>query len=439
MRRAVIIGGGISGLSTAYYLAKAGIASTLIERESRLGGVILTERVEGCLLEAGPDSFVTFKPAALALIREIGLGDQVIGSNDHTRATYIWKRGRLIKMPEGFTLMVPAKVGPVIATPLFGPGTKIKMAAEWFRSPRPSNGDRSVSEFVTDHYGREVVDYLTEPLLAGVYGGDSDSLSVRSVLPRMAEWEAKYGSLSRGAKKEVRPGQKGAALFNTLKGGLCTLTDELVRRAGGNLEVIHGEVEQVMPGYRVRVNGETIEAESVVLATPAWRAAGLLPPGELSSLLDTVPYTSSTIVALIYRREDVEHPMKGHGFLVPKVERRHVTACTWMNNKFNFRVPDGKVALRCFVHGDPDKTEDDIRAMMGITAKPVARTVHRWPRAMAQYTVGHEDRMRRVDEILAATPGLHLAGNAYTGIGIPDCVRMGKAAAERIARAARVS
>ncbi len=437
MRRAVIIGGGISGLSTAYYLAKAGIPSTLIERERRLGGVILTEHVEGCLLEAGPDSFVTFKPAALSLIKEIGLGDQVIGSNDQTRATYIWKRGRMVKMPEGFTLMVPAKVAPVIATPLFGLGTKMKMAAEWFRSPQPSNGDRSVSEFVTDHYSREVVDYLTEPLLAGVYGGDSDSMSVRSVLPRMVEWEAKYGSLSRGAKKEVKPGKKGGTLFNTLKGGLTTLTEELVRQAGGNLEVIYGEVEQILPGYRVRVNGETIEAENVVLATPAWRAAGLLGSGELSGLLDSVPYTSSTIVALIYRREDVEHPMKGHGFLVPKVERRHVTACTWMNNKFNFRVPDGKVALRCFVHGDPDKTEDDIRLMMGITAEPIARTVHRWPRAMAQYTVGHEERMKKVDQILAATPGLHLAGNAYSGIGIPDCVRMGKAAAEKIAAAVR--
>jgi oxygen-dependent protoporphyrinogen oxidase len=436
MRRAVIVGGGISGLSTAYYLAKAGIPSTLIERERRLGGVILTERVEGCLLEAGPDSFVTFKPWALTLIKELGLGGEVIGSNDHLRATYIWKRGRMIKMPEGFTLMVPAKVGPVIATPLFGLGTKMKMAAEWFRSPQPSNGDRSVSDFVTDHYGREVVDYLTEPLLAGVYGGDSDTMSVRSVLPRMAEWEAKYGSLSRGAKKEVKPG-KGGALFNTLKGGLCTLTDELVRQAAGHLEVIYGEVESVLPGYRVRVNGETIEAENVVLATPAWRAAGLLGAGELSGLLAAVPYTSSTIVALIYRREDIKHPLNGFGFLVPKVERRHVTACTWMNTKFSYRVPEGRVALRCFVHGDPDKVEDDIRVMMGITAKPIARTVHRWPRAMAQYTVGHEARMKQVEQVLTATPGLHLAGNAYYGIGIPDCVRMGKAAAEKIAAPVR--
>lgn len=437
MQPVVIVGGGISGLSTAYYLAQHGIPSKLIERSPRLGGVIDTQRVEGCLLEAGPDSFVSFKPWALQLIKEIGLSGDVIGSNDHLRATYIWKRGRLIKMPDGLTLMVPARVLPMITTPLLGWGTKIRMAREWFRQPKPSNGDRSVSAFVEDHYGREVVDYLTEPLLSGVYGGDSDQLSVRSVLPRMVDWEAKYGSLSRGAKQEVKAGK--GTLFNTLKSGLSTLTEELARRAGGLMQVIHADVERVEGSYRVRAGGDWIEASDVVLACPAWSAAALLDQGPLAKLLNGIPYSSSKIVALIYRRSEVSHPLNGFGFLVPKKERRNLTACTWVNTKFSHRVPDDKVALRCFVHGDPDGIEPELQEMMGITAKPIARTVHDWPRAMAQYVVGHEERVKQIEGLLAGSPGLHVAGNAYYGIGIPDCVRMGKAAADRIAeRAAKI-
>jgi oxygen-dependent protoporphyrinogen oxidase len=432
MRPVVIIGGGISGLATAYYLSKHGIPSRLIEREERLGGVIQTERVAGCLLEAGPDSFVNFKPWALQLIRELGLADQVIGSNDHLRATYIWKRGRMVRMPDGLTLMVPAKTWPMVTTPLLSWPTKMRMAAEWFRSPGAANGDRSVSEFVEEHYGREVVDYLTEPLLAGVYGGNSDEMSVRSVLPRMVEWEAKYGSLSRGAKKEVKAG--GGTLFSTLRGGLSTLVEELIRQTGTTMEVIRAEAEEVRPGWRVRVQRQWMEADHVVLACPAWQAAKLV-SSELAGLLASIPYTSSTIVALVYNRSEVHHPLNGFGFLVPRVERRSLTACTWMNTKFSYRVPDDKVALRCFMHGNSDDAEQEIREKMGITAKPIERRVTHWPLSMAQYTVGHEARVREIEELLAGSPGLHLAGNAYYGIGIPDCVRMGKAAADRIAGA----
>jgi protoporphyrinogen/coproporphyrinogen III oxidase len=432
MHPVVIVGGGISGLSAAYYLSKHGIRSRIVEREPRLGGVIQTEHVAGCLLEAGPDSFITFKPWALQLIGELGLRDQVIGSNDHLRATYIWKHGRMVKMPEGLNLMVPAKVLPMITTSLLSWPTKMRMAAEWFRTPRRVNGDRSVSEFVEDHYGREVVDYLTEPLLAGVYGGNSDEMSVQSVLPRFVDWEAKYGSLSRAAKKEIKAGS--GTLFSTLKGGLSSLTEELIRQTGSMTEVVRGEAEEVVPGWRVRVSGRWIEAEHVVLACPAWQAAKLTST-ELAGLLASIPYTSSTIAALVYNRSEVQHPLNGFGFLVPRVERKSLAACTWMNTKFSYRVPDDKVALRCFMQGNPDDAEDEIREKMGITAKPIERRVTRWPLSMAQYTVGHEARVKQIEALLEKTPGLHVAGNAYHGIGIPDCVRMGKAAAERIAAA----
>lgn len=430
MKPVLIIGGGISGLSTAYYLSRHGIPSRIVEPQANLGGVIRTERVAGCLLEAGPDSFITFKPWALQLIRELGLGDQIIGSNDHLRATYIWKRGRMVKMPDGLNLMVPAKAWPVITTRLLGWPTKFRMALEWFRQPTPGNGDRSVSEFVESHYGREAVDYLTEPLLAGVYGGNPDLMSVRSVLPRMVEWEAKYGSLSRGAKKEVRPSK--SALFSTLKSGLSTLTDELIRQTGTATEHVCATAVRMQQG-RVRLDDDWVEADHVVLACPAWRAAEIVENSALSALLNTIPYNSSTIVALIYDRAQIRHPLNGFGFLVPARERRSLTACTWMNTKFSYRIPDDKVGLRLFVHGNPDEAQAELAEKMGITAEPVARTVTHWPRAMAQYTVGHEDRIREIERILDATPGLYVAGNAYHGIGIPDCVRMGKAAADRIA------
>lgn len=233
MRPVVVIGGGISGLSTAYYLAKAGIRATLIERETRLGGVIRTEIVQGCLLEAGPDSFLSVKPWAMALIRELGLAGEVIGSNDHLRITYVWKGGRLVPLPDGLMLMIPTKVLPMVWTRLLSWPTKLRMVLEWFRRPRGTLvQDRSVAEFVADHYGVEAVDYLAEPLLAGVYGGDPDKLSVRSVLPRFVELESKYGSLTKGVVAERRRAAaqaKGVPLFRTLRKGLGRLVEALER------------------------------------------------------------------------------------------------------------------------------------------------------------------------------------------------------------------
>jgi oxygen-dependent protoporphyrinogen oxidase len=220
MRRVIVVGGGISGLSAAYYLSRRGIASTLIEKDARLGGVIRTEIVHGSVLEDGPDSFIAIKPWALELIRELGLSDEVIGSNDHLRVTYLLRHGRLVPLPDGLMLMVPTKLAPMIGTRLLGWPTKIRMGLEMLRRPpRQPLPDRSVADFIRDHYGQESVDYLAEPLLAGVYGGDPEALSVTSVLPRFVELEAKYGSLSRGVLAEMRRahGKTGkATLFRTL-------------------------------------------------------------------------------------------------------------------------------------------------------------------------------------------------------------------------------
>jgi len=439
--KALIVGGGISGLSAAYYLSKAGVRPTLIEKSPQLGGVIRTTTQHGCLLEAGPDSFIAQKPAAMDLIRELGLADQVIGSNDHLRVTYIFKHGRLVPLPDGLMMMVPTKIMPLVGTRLLSWGTKIRMGLEFLRRPTGPRPDRSVSEFLVDHYGQESVDYLAEPLLAGVYGGDPSEMSVNSVLARFAEIEAKYGSLTRGVLAQPRPKSSGS-LFRTLKGGLGQLVEAL-RPSADATQASAEALERVGSSYRVRVNGDWLEAEHVVLAMPAGNCAPLLKPihAELADLLAAIPYTSSITLSLGYRKATFDHPLNGFGFLVPKRERKFLAACTWVGNKFSYRVPDDLVLLRCFMGGNALAQTDDslveaarseLGSIMGLKAEPFFHSIARWPESMAQYTVGHEKRVARIEAIMQSLPGLYLAGNAYRGIGLPDCVRMGKDAAARI-------
>jgi oxygen-dependent protoporphyrinogen oxidase len=455
VHRAVIIGGGISGLSAAYYLNKAGVPAVLIERAPRLGGVIQTETVNGCVLEEGPDSFLSAKPAALELIREVGLASDVISSNDHLRVTYIWKAGRLIPLPDGMMMMVPTKFAPILMSPLLSWATKIRMGLEIFRQPGVGSGrDRTVSEFIEDHYGRESVDYLAEPLLSGVYGGSPDRLSVASVLTRFVELEAKYGSLTRGvlaSRRAAGPKAQGAPLFRTLKGGLAQLTRTLEEKIRPNTTLIQAEVEALErtdSGFRVRAGAEWIAAANVVVATPAWQAGGLLGAVDpvLAELLSGVQYSSSMTLALGYDKATLGHSLEGFGFLVPAKERGRLVACTWVGTKFSHRVPDGQAVLRCFLGGAADEAilnESDeavvaivlkeLQKIMGITAKPSFYRIARWKKSMAQYTVGHQVRVTSIEERLAAQPNLYLAGNAYYGIGIPDCIKMGRQAADRIA------
>jgi oxygen-dependent protoporphyrinogen oxidase len=443
-RKVLIIGGGISGLSAAYYLSKAGIRPTLVEKAPELGGVIRTSVQQGCVLEAGPDGFMAAKPWAMDLIRDLGLADQIIGSNDHSRVTYIVRHKKLVPLPDGLMMMVPTKIMPLVGTSLFSLGTKIRMGLEFFRRPNGRHPDRSVYDFLMDHYGQESIDYLAEPLLAGVYGGDPKQMSVNSVLSRFAEIEAKYGSLTRGVLAAPKPPKTSGpkSFLWTLKNGL----GELIEKLRPSADVVRGTVEVLERNpteFRARVNGDWMDAENVVLATPAGDGAKLLASSntELAGLLADIPYTSSITMALGYRKDTFDHPLNGHGFLVPKLERQYLMGCTWVGNKFNHRVPDGMVLLRCFVGGNglalPDDelvaaARNELRSIMGLQAQPVFHSIARWPNAMAQYTVGHQERVERIEAIVRSIPGLHLAGNAYRGIGIPDCVKMGKDAAARI-------
>jgi oxygen-dependent protoporphyrinogen oxidase len=435
----LIAGGGISGLSAAYYLKKAGIPSLILEKRPSLGGVIRTERVEGCVVETGPDSYLSVKPWATDLIRDLGLEGEIIGSNDHLRKTFIRKHGRMLPLPDGLQMMVPTRIAPMITTPLLSWGTKIRMGLEYFRhAPGRVLDDRSVAEFVRDHYGQEAVDYLAEPLLSGVYGGDPEQMSVGSVLTRFVQLESEYGSLTRGTLAERSRKGSGLPLFRTLKGGLSVLTDTLARQVTART----GEVETIERGWRARVSGEWIEAEHLVLACEAHSAANLVATvdSRLAELLNSVGYRSSSIVVLGFDKAAVPD-VEGFGFLVPKRERRVVVAGTYVNTKFSHRAPDDTLLVRCFL-GSAEEVSveavlDELRELAGIAVPPRFSRIYRWPRSMAQYAVGHQARMAEVESRLRDLPGLHLAGNGYYGIGIPDCVREGKKAAERIAAGSR--
>ncbi|MGA2589694.1 MAG: protoporphyrinogen oxidase [Bryobacteraceae bacterium] len=451
-----IVGGGISGLSTAYYLAKAGIPSTIVEARPQLGGVIQTEHFQGCVIEGGPDSFISIKPAAMELIRELDMAGEVIGSNDHLRVTYVWKRGRLVPLPDGLQLMVPTKLIPLLTTRLLGWPTKLRMGMELFHPPGRHPEDQSVAAFVTQHYGAEAVDYLAEPLLSGIYGGSPSALSISSVLPRFVELEAKYGSLTRGVLAELKANKAQARsqpLFRTLTGGLAQLVTALTARIADHATILHRRavaVERTGGGFRLRLDDGSLDCAHLVLACEAHNAATLAAglDGRLADLLAGIPYSSSMTMALAFPDSAFPRPLAGFGFLVPKRERRRLVACTWVGTKFSHRVPAGTTLLRCFLGGMDDgavlsESNDAIVAavlselheIVGFQAAPLFWRIFRWPRSMAQYTVGHPQRLAEIQARASAIPGFNLAGNAYTGIGIPDCIRMGKQAAESIAKA----
>jgi len=425
--RVAVVGGGITGLSCAYYLGKAGADATVFDPAP--GGTIGSVLVEGCLLETGPESWLAAKPWAEHLIRELGMGDAIVGSNDAERRTYVLRQGRFVPLPEGLQMLVPTKIGPVLETPLFGWGTKIRMALEIFRSPQLTP-DRSVAAFVNDHFGPEAVEYLAEPLLAGVYGGSPDELSAASVLPKFVEYEQKFGSVVVGALREKRR-LTGQPVFKTLRGGMGSLIETLTAR----VRLQRAAVEAIAPGWSVYANGEWQAFDRLVVCCGAMRAAPLLAPLDpvLSALHASVPYTGNSIWTFGYRREDVKHALDAFGFLVPRSERKAIMACTWLGTKWRDRVPADKAVFRCF-STDPDVTreavEADLRRLMNISAEPLFAVHNRWADSMPQYTVGHAWRVEEIESRISKIPELYLAGNAYHGIGIPDCVKSGKEAAE---------
>lgn len=439
MNRVGIVGGGISGLSAAYFLGQAGIPCRLFEKRSRLGGTIRTETVQECLVEAGPDSWLAEKAWMLDFVEELGLGEEVIGSNDAQRRTYVIKKGRTVPLPESLRLLAPAKPWQALTTGLFSARTKLCMAMEWFRRPG-SAGDRSVADFVRDHFGEEAVEYLAQPILAGVYGSPPEALSAEHVIPRFVEYERRYGSILRGVYRNRNRSTRGP-LFLSLREGMGSLVETLERRVSGTCQIVRGRVRdlhRLSDGWRIGLEGGSDESRHVILAMPAHEAgrlvAGTAP--RLSRLLARVAYTSSVVAALAYRRRGFGHPLDGFGFLVPRAENGSLAACTWVGTKFGGRVPADRVLLRAFLAGEPamraqtasdDRvlrdTNAELQRWMGLEGTPISGRVYRWDRTMPRYDVGHGGRLREIEASVGSLPGLHLAGNGYDGLGIPDCVR----------------
>jgi protoporphyrinogen/coproporphyrinogen III oxidase len=474
--RIAIVGGGIAGLAAAYEVEKARAAGTqvdyaLFEERPRLGGSLASEIVDGAVLERGPDSFLTEKPAAAELCRELGLGGELLPSNDAARKTYIVVRNRLVALPDGLMFLVPTKLIPTALTRLFGLRTKVRMGLELLHASRPSGGDESVAALVRRHFGQEAVDRLADPLLSGIYGGDAEQLSAQTVLPRLVEMETKYGSLTRGmlaAHKRMRdaakkaatekqggPRREAPAIFTALRGGMSQLVDAIVTRIDAaslrtGTPVI--AIRRAAGGWSVEAGGAAEIFDALIMAAPAWAAGELLGPVDaaLGSELGGIPYSSSITLNLVYDEKKIGTLPEGFGFLVPAVEGRAMLACTFVHRKFLGRTPPGKAVFRAFLGGmnreallaESDEAlvltvRREMAAILGAktfsaNVEPEHAQVSRWRRAMAQYAVGHKERMRRIAARMVELPGLRLVGNAYDGIGVPDCIRLGRQAAREL-------
>ena len=459
MTRIAIIGGGISGLSAAFAIEEwrrrgSEVEYTLYESSSRFGGVLHTEHIDGCVVEAGPDSFLTEKPWAADLARALGLGDQLIGSNDANRKTYILTHGRLVEMPDGLMFMVPTKILPTGMSPLFSWKTKLRITQEMFHPPRAADHDESVAAFIERHYGSEMVDRLADPLLSGVYGGEAANLSVRAVLPRFVEMERMHGSLGRGmlaARKKMRSWKNSAPpIFTSLKNGMQTLADAIVAQltpTSLRINTTAAAIEPQAASWLVSAGMQSDVFDAVILALPAGAASSLLRMAgpELSAELAAIGYTSSITVALGFDKDVRQTLPPGFGFLVPRSEGKRILAATFVHNKFPHRAPEDRAMLRCFFAGknaeDVWPLADDqivaivrheLKEILGLRADPLFTRVYRWKSAMAQYNVGHLDRLDRIERLRQKLPRLALAGNAYRGIGVPDCVRSGTDAVKQL-------
>jgi oxygen-dependent protoporphyrinogen oxidase len=463
MKKIAIVGGGVSGLAAATALelarrAGAELEFTLLEREPRLGGVIRTERADDCLIEAGPDSFLSERITGSDFCRLLGLEDQLVGSNDAERVTYILVNNRLIPMPDGLMFLVPTKLWPTVTTALFSWGTKLRMGKELLnRPPKNKREDETVADLVRRHYGQEVVERLADPLLSGVYGGDAANLSVKAVLPRFVEMEAQHGSLGRGmlaSRKKMAefaraqgPDYKPRPIFTSLKDGMQQLVEAVGRLLPSSSLVTGAAVTAAIregDHWMVTINGQPQPFDSLIVATPAHVAGRLLSRAApvLAYDLSAIPYSSSVTVVMTFLRTELSRMPAGFGFLVPKSEGRRIRALTLVHNKFPHRAPPDKGIVRVFLGGMSDLgvlalsdeeileiVRHELKEITGLAAVPRMTRVFRWHKAMAQYVPGHLERVARIRQAVASLTNFALAGNAYQGIGVPDCIASGLQAA----------
>lgn len=451
--KAVVVGGGLSGLAAARrlesLLPEAEIV--LVERTERVGGALLTERTDGFVIEGGPDSFLSRKERGVGLCEELGIADELVGRKPENVRSYVRRGSALHQLPEGLTGMIPTDLDSLAESRLLSPAGRKRLAAEVDLPPEPPGADESIASFVTRRLGHEAYERLVEPLMTGIYGGDGAQLSLQATFPNLRALELDHGSVICGLGAQSAASAGSYPPFVTLASGMQTLAVRLADRLW-RARVLTGRVALGVRrgdrGYEVELDeGERLHADGVVVAVPAFAAAELLADFDLglAAAHAEIPYASSAVVTLAYRQEDVAHPLDGYGYVVPRAAGSDVLACSWTSSKWEGRAPEGSVLIRVYAgrFGERDVTadsDDELVALarnelrlLEIEAEPCLSRAHRWPRGMPQYVLGHPERLERIESALADHPGLALAGAAYRGVGVPDCIHSGEEAARSLA------
>ncbi len=468
-KRVVVIGGGISGLAAAHRLCELDPACqvTLLEAGSRLGGVLETARRDGFLIERSADNFITNVPWAVDLCRRVGLSDQLLPTRSEQRNAMVVHAGRLERVPQGFMLMAPARLGPLLATPILSPWGKLRLLGEYFVPRRTESEDESLASFARRRLGREAFERIVQPLVGGIYAADPERLSLTATMPRFVEMERRWGGLIRGARHERSSETADATsdvagarygMFVAPRDGLASLVAAIAARLPEGSVRLGTRVESLsrgeQGGWVAKYSGNdgvatTLECDAVILAIGAPDAARLLEPidNALAGELAAIEYAGTSIVSLAFRRDQVTHPLDGFGFVVPAIEKRPILAGSFSSVKFAGRAPQDTVLIRVFIGGalqselaelDDHRLRqialDELRSLIGARGEPLFADIARWPRSMPQYHLGHCQRVERIEAAVAHWPGLALAGNAYHGVGIPNCIHSGEMAAEEINR-----
>lgn len=463
-----VVGGGISGLACAHRLLelkgdyrRLDLDVVLLEKEKRLGGIIGTEKKNGFLLEKGPDAFLSEKPAALMLCKTLGIDKALIGTEENNRGSFVVRNNRLVAVPEGFYLTAPAKLLPFLASPLLSLPGRVRAAMEFFMPAAKIEGDESVGSFIRRRFGKEMLERVGQAMLAGIYTGDPDNLSLRSTLSRFAELEAKHGSVIRGLREEAKGKDRALwqvrgprySLFLSFREGMHTLTNALNHAIPASSIRLGFSVRKISfhplkkEWMLVSEEGESVTAAAVCIASPP-RAAAKLVSGEnqeLSAALEEIQSESVATAHFAFEKKHVPKPLRGFGFVVPAIERKALVACSYASQKFSGRAPEGYVLLRAFVGGAfgkdfyalPDAelleaARADLERLLGIKAAPYFSDLNRHPGSMIQYRVGHSDLVKKIRDICGKSEGLFVTGAAYRGVGLPDCIEDGRTQAETI-------
>jgi len=463
--RVVIVGGGISGLSLAWELQKQDVNYTVLEKSGRLGGKVQTDMVDSegdtpFVVEGGPDSFLTQKPWALQLARELGLDDDLLGTNDEKRNVFVLNRGKPVILPDGVLLIVPTKFMPFVTSPLISPLGKLRMGMEMFIPSKKDDEDETLAQFVRRRLGNEALDKIAEPLMSGIYNAEAEQQSIMATFPRFRALEKEYGNLTRGMlasrrkRADAAPPSSLAAkpktsAFMSLKGGTTQLIDALVAQLTGDLRTGTG-VERIQPHddgtYTVMLDdGTWIDADMVALTAPSYVAADLVRDfaPDAADDLDGIRYVSTGTISMAFRESDIPKPLNGFGVVIPSSEARPINAVTISSTKFDHRAPEGYVLLRAFFGGSrsPESmnldeptllttVREQLNDILGISAEPLFHRVYHWWDANPQYDLGHLERVARIESALP--PGIVVTGSAYRGVGMPDCVHQSQLTAKAI-------